>query len=272
MEGQQTGQEPGAPTGTAAVTAPVTQSAGTTPVPASSGTTSAATTPTTATTQAAGLPSELPTTDSEWNALPVWVRNLRQENASRRVGGQTLEQELATAQARVTELEQADMTELQKLQATVNNMNTVLVPALKTTNRNLQVQLVASDLGVVDPEAVVKLLDWQRIERGEDTKVVVTDLLAAKPYLRKQDSTNGTTATQNGGTTGTDGTVVTPTVSQGTAPASTTSTGAPASPARGSATRTFSRAELDKMPAEEIVRLLDEGGLQEAIQEGRITD
>ncbi len=54
-----------------------------------------------------------------------------------------------------------------------------------------ETQLAASKLGIVDPEAAVKLLDWSNLEYDEDGRPKEIDkalaaLLKAKPYLAAQ--------------------------------------------------------------------------------------
>lgn len=54
-----------------------------------------------------------------------------------------------------------------------------------------EVQLAAGRLGIVDPEAAVKLLDWDSLEYSEDgspkgVDAALRKLLAAKPYLAGQ--------------------------------------------------------------------------------------
>lgn len=79
---------------------------------------------------------------------------------------------------------------------------------------NYEVRLQAAKMGIVDPDAAAKLLDWSELEyddAGAPTNVedLLSDLLKAKPYLKAQ----GRTVTSGGATNPSRST----TTSQGTA-------------------------------------------------------
>lgn len=102
--------------------------------------------------------------------------------------------ELAASKARLTEFENAQLSETQRLSKEKTQLQAELEQARQDaqdrTNR-YEVELRASRLGIVDPEAAVKLLDWSSLEYGEDgtpknVDAALKALLATKPYLAAQ--------------------------------------------------------------------------------------
>lgn len=115
------------------------------------------------------------------------IAKLRQEakEASRRLG------EYETRQRQADE---ATMTEQQKLSRRAAQLEAELeaerADARSRANR-YEVQLAAGRLGIVDPDAAVKLLDWDAIEYAEDgsprdVEAALKALLKSKPYLAAQ--------------------------------------------------------------------------------------
>lgn len=226
------GQEPGTPgTSSGTETPPTTPPQ--TPPPA---------TPPLATPPS--LPDSMPDLESDdaWGNLPKWVRELRNENASRRVEAKSL-------QDKVDEFERAQMTELQAAQADAEKFKNELT-SKDTKIRELQVQVAASSAGVVDTEAVVRLLDWSKVDAGQSINEAITDLLEAKPYLKA--------------TTATPPTAPDP---KPTTPPSTTATGSPGN-GDNNGPAVFTRKQLDAMTSEEYEKNRDK--IMEALSQGRI--
>lgn len=175
-----------------------------------------------------------------------YVKKLREEAKSNRIKADNLSKEKKGLEEKVTQFEREKMTEDEKLKADLSKYEKELVPQKDKQIRSLQVQVQASKLGIVDPEAAEKLIDWDSID-ATDSKAVedaLNTLVESKPWLKK-----------------------TP---EGKTPKVTTSTST-ANPASSStATKTFSRADLQKMTPEEINEAYEKGGLREAVAEGRV--
>lgn len=154
-------------TSTASTTAESTQVAETTEAQAAE---------TEAQAQAAGSTTEDEREDAA--LTPSAARALRSEAARARVRLKEAEDQLAKAR-------QAEMTEQEKLAEQTTTLRAELDQAHAET-RDLRVQLAAVKLGIVDPEAAAKLLDWDTVTDPTDLKQVsraLKALLQDKPYL-----------------------------------------------------------------------------------------
>ena len=114
------------------------------------------------------------------------ARKLRRE-------AQTLRKRLADYEGREQQAQAAALTEAEKLQKRVAELETTQAAALREHQEKIvryEVMLKAASLGVIDPDAAVKLLDWATLEFDEDgtptnLEKALRDLLKAKPYLLK---------------------------------------------------------------------------------------
>lgn len=165
-------------------------------------------TPTPSSPPASTLPNQVPDLNDEsaWTGMPKWVRDLRSEAAARRVEANTLKEKVDT-------YEREKLTDLEKLQADIRKLNEDVLPEKDKTIRQLQVQVAAAQSGVVDPDAVVQLLDWSKVDGGMSINDAINDLLESKPYLKATAQTTPL-----------------PTPTTPTTPPSTTAPGAPGTP------------------------------------------
>lgn len=214
---------------------------------------------TTTNTKTQVLPTEAPKEDDEaaWSSLPKWVRDIRKDAAANRVAKNSLETEKKTLQDKVTAFEEADLTDQQKELSRLKKLEDEKVPELTKRNRELEVQLAATQLDVHDPEVVSKLIDWAEIEKGSKVKDVIEDLLKKHPYLKK----SGTSEKEDDGEEEEEAT------GTGKKPAKKVS---PANPASQNGKPVFTREKLKDMPEEEINKLFEDGTLTEAMTDGRI--
>ena len=169
-----------------------------------------------------------------------YVESLRRENADVRVKYKTAQDELDT-------LKRASMTKEQQVELDLKNRDEVVIPSLKRENQKLSVQVTASKLGIVDPEAASLLLDWSAIDAGKNVELALTELLVVRPWLKAQ----GPTATP----------AAPPAV---TAPPSQSS---PATPPASNAPPRFSKSQVDAMSDAERERRLPE--ILQAMREKR---
>lgn len=169
VTGENPGQVPGTPENPTGLENPTT-----TPTQETSPTPTPTTPPATQT-----LPDTLPDMDNDdaWSALPKWVRDLRAENASRRVENKTLAEQ-------VEEFQRSQMSELELLKADVTKFRDDVIPSKDREIRQLQVQVAAASAGAVDTDAVVQLLDWSKVDAGTSINDAISELLEAKPYLK----------------------------------------------------------------------------------------
>lgn len=133
------------------------------------------------------------------------IRNLRQfEKLAKQQAA-----ELADYKRREDEVRQAQLSEEQKLRESLQRKEAELAmerqQATDRTNR-YEVQILASRLGVVDPDAAVKLLDWSALEydddgRPKDVEAALKDLIEQKPYLARQAPAEERTRTPQGSPT-----------------------------------------------------------------------
>lgn len=94
--------------------------------------------------------------------------------------------------ARADELEQAQLTEQQRLEARATEAERVAASAAERVSSAMiasEVKVRASQLGIIDPDAAYLLLDRSNVRYGEDTGVTgvdeaLTQLLEDKPYLK----------------------------------------------------------------------------------------
>ncbi len=91
--------------------------------------------------------------------------------------------EKALADAQLSELERA-----QKQVAEWQQKHADTTRAMQERIVGYEIQLQASRLNIIDPDAAVKLLDWSHLEYDEDgvptnAAQVLADLVKAKPYL-----------------------------------------------------------------------------------------
>lgn len=102
--------------------------------------------------------------------------------------------ELASSKAELQKLQDAQLTETQRLAKDKERAEAErdqLREDLRDKVNRYEVQLQANKLGIIDPEAAVKLLDWSSLEYGEDgapknVEAALKALLVAKPYLAAQ--------------------------------------------------------------------------------------
>ncbi len=125
-----------------------------------------------------------------------YVRKLRAEAADYRKRLRELEQKVQeheTAKLSETEKLQKRLAELERQQATYQRER-------QERTLKYEAMLVASKLGIVDPEAAYKLLDLTRIEFDEDgtpknIEQALKELLKAKPYLAAQQQATSIAST-----------------------------------------------------------------------------
>lgn len=176
--------------------------------------------------------------------LPKWAQDQIKELRRGEANYRTKYQEAST---KLTELERAALTEQERIQYDLKTLQETVLPEKDQTIRQLQVQVAAQKQGVVDPEAVVSLLDWSKVGDGTSIDAAINELLERKPYLKAP-------ATQ-------------PTTPPPAAPPSQTS---PASPGSGgSATQaTYTVSQLQSMSAAEYERNRD--SIQAALKAGLV--
>lgn len=109
----------------------------------------------------------------------------RSEAQEARSEAKNLRDRLRAAEKERDELKASQETDAEKLKRERDEAATGRTAA-ETRVRNLQVQVLASKVGIVDPEAAATLLDWSKIEDPEVTSQVekaLRDLVKDKPYL-----------------------------------------------------------------------------------------
>jgi hypothetical protein len=97
--------------------------------------------------------------------------------------------------ARLKALEDANLSEQEKLTRHAKRLEAELGQAredMRDRINRYEVQLAAGKLGIVDPEAAVKLLDWSVLEYAEDgspknVTAALTALVEARPWLKTQE-------------------------------------------------------------------------------------
>ena len=231
-----TGENPGQEPGTSGIPTGGEPTQTTQPQPTSAPVTSSSTT-------SPPLPTEMPDmeNDEAWNDLPKWVRTLRSENADRRVENRRLSEENEG-------YKRAQMSELDNLKLDVENFQKE-ISSRDSEIRQLQVQITASNAGVVDTDAVVRLLDWSKVDSGQSINDAISDLLEAKPYLKAQTTPPPTTPPMP------------------TSPPSTTASGSPGNGDNNSLP-VFTREQIGAMSPDEYNK--NREGIMNALQNNRI--
>lgn len=118
------------------------------------------------------------------------IRKLRDEakQATRQL------RDLDTLRAQVKAAEDAKLSDEQRLSKRAADLEAELAQerqiAQDRTNR-YEVQLLASRIGIVDPDAAVKLLDWSSLDyaedgRPQDIEAALRQLIEDRPYLARQ--------------------------------------------------------------------------------------
>lgn len=132
----------------------------------------------------------------------TWVRRMRKENQRYRQQLRDAEARLKSlegVESKLKEIEDAEKSELEKLQEQVAAAEQEKVTALERANSQLVRAAViaeAASQGAVDPDVIVALVDRGEIEVDESGEVAghqeaVAQLLEAKPFLRKSGSPAG---------------------------------------------------------------------------------
>jgi hypothetical protein len=274
FEGSDQAQGAGAPTGAAADTAAQGAAAG-----ATAATTTVEEAPATPTSSGANgsasgtastIPDEAPAEDGVWEALPKWIRDLRKENAAHRTKLRATEADLNTTRAELETYKQKDLSDVEKAQ----NAAATLQTQLDTTNNELrksQVQWASDKLGIADADAAMRLVDWDEATKaGRSVEETLKALLDDKPYLKKaaSDTSESQQGSESEGETNTDG------KAKKTGPADTkTASGTP--PKTDTTPKIFKKAEVRKLAKEDpdaFNKLYEEGGLKEAMADGRLVD
>ena len=144
-----------------------------------------------------------PRTPQEYEAE---IARLRREAADKRV-------KLNEYEEKARKEAEAQMTEAQKAQARAADMERQLAEKTRLHQEktvSYEVKLHAAKLGIVDPDAASKLMDWSQLDYDDDgnpknIQRLLTDLVKSKPYLAGPQSAGNTMnpATNNGGTSGT---------------------------------------------------------------------
>lgn len=120
---------------------------------------------------------------AEREAASATVPRAEAEEARREA--KNLRDRLRAAEKERDDLKTAQMTDAEKIQ---KERDDALAASsdLEKRVRNLQVQVLAGKVGIVDPEAASALLDWTTIKDVDDSKEVekaLRDLAKSKPYL-----------------------------------------------------------------------------------------
>lgn len=178
----------------------------TTPAPAAGSTTTTAGAVPAAITTAAPAATSAIGEDGDTISMDE-ARKLRRE-------AQQLRKRLTDFEDREKVAQAAALTDAEKLQQRLAELETAHATAQKTHLERVvryEVMLKANKLGVVDPEAAVKLLDWPALEFDEEgqptnTEKVLKDLLKTYPFMLKPApgaTGNGAAPNINAGASGT---------------------------------------------------------------------
>lgn len=118
-------------------------------------------------------------TDDDTDALsPETARKLRSE-------AKQLRKRLQTAEGELKKRQDTDLTDQERLTKQHEELKTQ-IGGLEHDNRTLRVQVAASKLGILDPDAASRLIDWDTVDDPSDQKQVVRALKALvseKPWL-----------------------------------------------------------------------------------------
>lgn len=149
--------------------------------------TPASTSPQAGTTTSSETQAATGTTPTQQRSAEDYERmlaDLRRENASHRTKLKKFEEDEAKRN-------ESQLTEQQKLEAKLAKLQSDHDNATRTLQErtvNYEVRLQAATMGIVDPDAAAKLLDWTELaydDNGAPTNVeaLLKALLKAKPYL-----------------------------------------------------------------------------------------
>jgi hypothetical protein len=95
---------------------------------------------------------------------------------------------LAAAEKKAKEFEDKELSESDKAKRDLDEANKKLA-AQEAQTRSLHVRLLAKDLGIVDPEAADKLIDWTGVEDNDEArKKALEELVKARPWLANSSS------------------------------------------------------------------------------------
>ncbi|MFN7948374.1 MAG: hypothetical protein U0Z53_23685 [Blastocatellia bacterium] len=145
----------------------------TTPQPAAP---AAAGTHTSTTAQAATTGSEAAETISLEEA-----RKLRSEAKNLRERLRAAE----AAEAELKKIKDAELSEAERLKRDIEERDKQATAAAARL-RSLQVQMQAQRLGIVDPEAAEKLIDWSKVEDSDEARAAaLQELVRARPWLQQ---------------------------------------------------------------------------------------
>lgn len=189
-----------------------------------------------------------------------YVEEIRTEAAGYRTRLRTAEQERDAAKARVEEFEKAQLTKEELQERELEKMRTEMLPSKEKRIKELTVE-VHSTRKNLDPKLVSKLIDWDAVDISDEDAVekAIDALVTEYPVLRVAEESGAQSKGNEGQGQG-----------QKRTQASTTSTASPATPV--GEPKTFKRADLQGLSADEINELYDKGGLAEALKEGRVID
>lgn len=118
-----------------------------------------------------------------------------------------LQADLAAAQLKIKEREDAELTAQQRLERDLKEAQDK-VAAGEQTARNLRAQVAATQLNIVDPAVAAQLLDWANIDDTDASlTAALTQLVKDKPYLVNGaapalENTKGGAPARTGATTG----------------------------------------------------------------------
>lgn len=161
------------------------------------------------------------------------LKKTRAEAAAHRTENNTLK-------AKMTEYERAQLTKEEQLTAKVADLErekAELTRQHQERTIHYEVQSHAAKLGIVDPEAAVKLLDWSQLEYDDDgmpknAQKLLQELVKAKPYLASAYS------------------------------------GSPANPPRSNPNQTFTNSQIARMSPEDYAK--NKAEIMRAQKEGRV--
>lgn len=116
-------------------------------------------------------------------------------------------EDATAAFTRLKTMEDGQKTELQKAQekaAAMERSNTEQAEKMKSLLTQYEVATAATRLGIVDPDAAVRLIDASKLEYDENGKpknaeAVLKELIAQKPYLVGSGTSATNAARNNGG-------------------------------------------------------------------------
>ena len=196
-----------------------------------------------------------------------YVATLRQENARYRTRAETLDTDLAQTKTKLIELERAQMSDQQRKDSELAELRETKIPDLEERTRDLTVKYLSVKLDIVDPEVAGKFLDWKTLDVRNTQAVedALKQLLKDKPFLaganqRANDNKDAEADAKSDEKN-----------ADAKKSKASTSVGQPKD-TQGKPQTTFSRAKLRTMSPDDLNDLYENGGLAEALAEGRVTD